>query len=210
MDDSLGEAYDKTARLLGLPVGGGGGPAVEHLALEGDPSVIPFTVPLQSRKDCDFSYSGLKSNVRRTAEKLVAERGVESADQLPKEDRANIAASFQHVAIKHVEQRLKRAMGMVESEGIRSLALVGGVAANKELRSRIEALCASQGGGGQDGWKIFVPPPRLCTDQGSMSAWAAVERLVLGSSDDPSTQEVYARFPFSVVNETTNDSDDSR
>jgi N6-L-threonylcarbamoyladenine synthase len=199
LDDSLGEAFDKTARLLGLPVGGGGGPAVEKLALEGDPKAVTLSVPMQARKDCDFSYAGLKTNVRRVGEKLMQERAVESVDQLPHQDKANIAASFQNVAIKHLEQRLKRAMDSMEEEGIRSLALVGGVAANTELRSRLEALCA----GREEPWKMFVPPPRLCTDQGSMSAWAAVERLMVGSSDDPSTQEVYARFPFAANVETS-------
>lgn len=192
MDDSLGEAYDKTARMLGLPVGGGGGPAVEQLALEGDPNAIPFSVPLRARKDCDFSFSGLKSNVRRTGEKLMFERGVETVDQLPREDRANIAASFQNIAIKHLEQRLKRAMSLVEEEGIKSLALVGGVAANTEIRRRLKEVCTNR----PDPWSIHIPPPRLCTDQGAMSAWAAIERLLMGSSDDPFDDMVYARYPF--------------
>ena len=74
LDDSLGEAFDKTARLLGLPVGGGGGPAVEALAREGDSAAVPLTVPMQRRKDCDFSYAGLKTNVRLAAEKMCAAR----------------------------------------------------------------------------------------------------------------------------------------
>lgn len=196
VDDSLGEAFDKTARLLGLPVGGGGGPAMERLAKHGDPSAIPLSVPLQGRKDLDFSYSGLKSNVKRAVDRLIAERGVESVDEFSDQDKANIAASFQNVAIKHVEQRLKRAMEQMEQEGIRTLAVVGGVAANQELRSRLERLCCER----EEPWTMFVPPPRLCTDQGTMSAWAAVERLQMGSSDDPHTQEVYARFPFAIVN----------
>lgn len=193
-DDSLGEAYDKTARLLGLPVGGGGGPVVEQLARQGNPTAIPLSVPLQSRKDLDFSYSGLKSNVRRVAEKLSIERGVETPADLPQQDKANIAASFQNVAIQHIEQRLRRAMVLLEEEEdaatIRSLALVGGVAANQAIRTRLETLCTSRS------WDLFIPPPRLCTDQGTMSAWAAIERLKVGSSDDPTTQEVYARYPF--------------
>ena len=200
IDDSLGEAYDKTARLLGLPVGGGGGPAVEKLALQGDPNAVTLSIPLQARKDCDFSYSGLKTNVRRSAEKLVKERGVRSVDELPIEDKSNIAASFQNVAIKHIERRLGIAMDLVEKDGIHTLALVGGVAANNEIRSRLEKLCA----GRETPWKMFVPPPRLCTDQGAMSAWAAVERLMLGSSDDPTNQEVYARFPFATNNKSVN------
>jgi N6-L-threonylcarbamoyladenine synthase len=194
MDDSLGEAFDKTARLIGLPVGGGGGPAVEKLAREGDPNAISLSVPLHARKDCDFSYSGLKSNVMRSASRLMKERHVETPQELPRQDKANIAASFQNVAIKHIEQRLKYAMNSLEPDGIRKLAVVGGVAANTELRNRLEALCL----GREEPWEMFVPPPRLCTDQGAMSAWAAVERLMLGSSDDPHMQEVYARYPFAT------------
>jgi tRNA threonylcarbamoyl adenosine modification protein TsaD len=190
-DDSLGEAYDKTARLLGLPVGGGGGPVVERLAREGDPTAIPLSVPLQSRKDLDFSYSGLKSNVRRVAERLAKEQGVETPADLPHSIKANLAASFQHVAIQHVEQRLQRAMIMLEEEkDIRSLALVGGVAANQVLRTRIEDLCRKRS------WDLWIPPPRLCTDQGTMSAWAAIERIRVHSSDDPTIPDVYARYPF--------------
>lgn len=192
LDDSLGEAFDKTARLLGLPVGGGGGPAVEKLALEGNRTAVPLTIPLLQRKDCDFSYAGLKTNVRRAAEKLAMERGVELPSDLPREDKADIAASFQHIAIRHLEQRLNRAITNMEDDEIKTLALVGGVAANTELRRRLEELCKNHG------WGLAVPPPRLCTDQGAMSAWAAVERLKLGSSDDPDGQDVFARYPFSI------------
>lgn len=198
IDDSLGEAFDKTARLLGLPVGGGGGPAVEKLALEGDPNAVLLPIPLQKRKDFDFSYAGLKTAVRLKAEKLAVEKGVDSVDILSRKDKADIASSFQNVAIKHIEQRLKRAMDMLESDDeccIRSLAVVGGVAANKELRSRLEALCQDR----EEPWNMFVPPPRLCTDQGAMAAWAAVERLMVGSSDIPEEQEVFARFPFQNI-----------
>lgn len=197
IESQTGEAFDKTARLLGLPVGGGGGPAVEALAREGDPTAVILPIPMQKRKDCDFSYAGLKTSVRTAAEKLRKERGLESIDALSHQDKANVAASFQNVAIRHIEQRLGRCMSMLEKEdeGIRSLAVVGGVAANTELRNRLEALCAKR----DEPWKMFVPPPRLCTDQGSMSAWAAIERLMLGSSDDPTNQEVFARYPFSTI-----------
>jgi N6-L-threonylcarbamoyladenine synthase len=210
LDDSLGEAYDKTARLLGLPVGGGGGPAVEKLALIGDPKAVALSVPMQTRKDCDFSFAGLKSNVRRECEKLAAERGLERIEDLEETDKANIAASFQNVAIKHVEQRIKRAMQMMERQSIKTLAVVGGVAANQELRKRLQAICDERE------WRMVVPPPRLCTDQGayvlfmaavreyflttfsSMSAWAGIERIRVGSTDIPSTN-VYARYPFALI-----------
>lgn len=195
IDDSLGEAFDKVARLLGLPVGGGGGPAVELLAREGDAKAIQLSVPLQARKDCDFSYSGLKTNVMRSVNKLLQERNLESAEELSRQDRANIAASFQNVAFKHIEQRLNRAMSLLEPDGIRQLAVVGGVAANQELRSRLQNLCQQR----DEPWSMYIPPPRLCTDQGAMSAWAAIERLMMNSTDDPMTQEVFARYPFAVV-----------
>lgn len=163
LDDSLGEAFDKTARMLGLPVGGGGGPAVEALAAKGNPKAFHFSVPMQSRKDCDFSFAGLKTNVRRTTEKLMEERNVASVAELSEEDKANVAASFQYTAIKHIEQRLIRAMDLLDTEGIRTLALVGGVAANKSLRSRVETICNER----SNRWELKVPPPRLCTDQGA-------------------------------------------
>eukprot|EP00546_Thalassionema_frauenfeldii_P003759 CAMPEP_0178918290 /NCGR_PEP_ID=MMETSP0786-20121207/13750_1 /TAXON_ID=186022 /ORGANISM="Thalassionema frauenfeldii, Strain CCMP 1798" /LENGTH=476 /DNA_ID=CAMNT_0020591995 /DNA_START=134 /DNA_END=1564 /DNA_ORIENTATION=- len=194
LDDSLGEAFDKTARLLGLPVGGGGGPGVEKLAKQGNPDSVKLPIPLQKRKDFDFSYAGLKTAVRMTAEKMRIERGLDTINDLPVNDKANIAASFQNVAIKHIEQRLKRAMKLCEDEdNIRTLAVVGGVAANQELRSRLDFICQ------ENKWIMHVPPPRLCTDQGAMSAWASVERIMVGSTDIPDTQEVFARYPFSVV-----------
>ena len=197
LDDSLGECYDKTARLLGLPIGGGGGPALESLAKEGNATAIPLTIPLQKRQDCDFSYAGLKTNIRRAAEQLAKERGVDSVPELSHEDRADLAASFQNTAIKHLEQRLERAMKMMETEKIKNLAVVGGVAANQELRRRLQNKCDDRE------WTMVVPPPRLCTDQGAMASWAAIERLRLGSSDDPSTQDIYARYPFSSYSSTS-------
>lgn len=190
IDDSLGEAFDKTARLMGLPTGGGGGPALEKLARDGDPNSIPLTVPMRKYQNCDLSYAGLKTNIRRAAEKLVADRDLESIQDLPYQDKANLAASFQNVAIKHVEQRLTRAMLLMEEQGIQKLVVVGGVAANQELRRRLDDICAKRQ------WEMHVPPPRLCTDQGAMSAWAAIERLIVGSSDEPLEHKVFARYPF--------------
>mmetsp|Transcript_3677 Transcript_3677/g.8766 ORF Transcript_3677/g.8766 Transcript_3677/m.8766 type:complete len:490 (+) Transcript_3677:189-1658(+) len=197
LDDSLGECYDKTARLLGLPIGGGGGPALEALAKEGNATAIPLTIPLQKRQDCDFSYAGLKTNIRRAAEKLTVERGLETVLELSREDKADLAASFQNVAIKHLEQRLIRAMKLMQDENINTLAVVGGVAANQELRRRLQTMCDDKD------WSMVVPPPRLCTDQGAMASWAAVERLRLGSSDDPSKQDIFARYPFASYDESS-------
>ena len=240
LDDSLGECYDKTARLLGLPVGGGGGPAVERLAQDGNPTSIPLTIPLQKRKDsCDFSYAGLKTNIRRAAEQLVQERNnnksddaetshnITSVSDLSYEDKANLAASFQNIAIVHLEMRLKNAIKLLEKQyqqqkqqqeelltttgeentttiaataatKITTLTVVGGVAANQEVRRRLQMLCDA------NNYTMIVPPPRLCTDQGAMSAWAAIERLNVGSSDNPHTQDIFARYPFASTSSTTN------
>lgn len=165
---------------------------MERLAKEGDPTSISLPIPLQKRKDYDFSYAGLKTAVRMATEKLVTERGVANVTDLPYEDKANVAASFQNVAIKHIEKRLERAMKACEEDGIRTLAVVGGVAANQELRSRLDRICQERE------WRMHVPPPRLCTDQGAMSAWAAIERIMVGSTDVAEIQEVHARYPFSV------------
>ena len=117
---------------------------------------------MQTRKDYDFSFAGLKTNVRRITEQYCFEHNVTNASELPEQYKANIAASFQHVAITHIEQRLKRAMELVEKNcNITTLAVVGGVAANQELRKRLETICNNRS------WTMHVPPPRLCTDQGA-------------------------------------------
>ena len=125
------------------------------------------------------------------------ERGFETVLELSKEDKADLAASFQNVAIKHLEQRLTRAMKLMQGENINTLAVVGGVAANQELRRRLQTMCDDKD------WSMVVPPPRLCTDQGAMASWAAVERLRLGSSDDPSKQDIFARYPFAFYDESS-------
>lgn len=212
IDDSLGEAFDKTSRLLNLTKATNGGPAIEKLAREenGDPLSVPLPIPMQKRgkKNLDLSYAGLKTSIRTHAEKLRKERGLDSIEELSIQDKANLAASFQHIAIKHVEQILERIMTIIESETekggeeIKSLAVVGGVAANQELRGRLQSLCDAR----KSPWKMYVPPPRLCTDQGAMSAWAAIERINVGSTDEPDGHDVYARYPFSnIVQEDVND-----
>ena len=104
LDDALGEAYDKVARLLGLPVGGGGGPALEALAAKGDPRGVPLPIPMRQKKNFDFSFAGLKTAVRLAVQRAPDERRAEAG--FP----ADVAASFQHAAISHLEQRLKYAM----------------------------------------------------------------------------------------------------
>ena len=136
-------------------------------------------------------------------------------------NQADLAASFQHVAIQHLEERLERAMRLCDSPTttapspnqepptpITTLAVVGGVAANQAIRARLTALCEKRSAAlaaeaaavGEDApspaWRLVVPPPRLCTDNGVMVAWAAIEKLRLGYSDVIEGQDVYARWPF--------------
>ena len=233
LDDALGEAYDKVARLLGLPIGGGGGPALERLARDGDSSAVALPVPMQRKKNFDFSFAGLKTAVR-----LAVQRAPDDATRESETFRADVAASFQDVAIRHLEQRLKYAMGACAEDSLRAelglqapptaLVVSGGVAANQELRRRLQALCdatptaavsATGGGGsgaaaagadGADGaagaagaaatWELVVPPPRLCTDNGVMVAWAAIESLKQGGqTHEADGQEVRARWPLGRV-----------
>ena len=180
LDDALGEAYDKVARLLGLELKPSGGAALEALALEGDPTAFKFTTPLQKHKTCDFSYAGLKTGVRMKIEDVLG--GVESpAPKTAEEDptgrkvRADIAASFQAVAVRHLEERCRRALQWASETHpeLKHVVVAGGVASNKYLRSRLAAV-AEEGG-----LQLVCPPPRLCTDNGVMVGWAGVERLNL-------------------------------
>jgi N6-L-threonylcarbamoyladenine synthase len=158
IDDALGEAFDKTAKILGL--GYPGGPAVERLARTGDAAAVPLPRPLMGSRDPHFSFAGLKSAVLR------AHQGGEHAD-------ADIAASFQQAAIECLEDRLTRALGAMEP--VTALVVAGGVAANARVRQSLEGIAA-----GRD-LPFVAPPPALCTDNAAMIAWAGIERL--GQSD---------------------------
>jgi N6-L-threonylcarbamoyladenine synthase len=201
LDDALGEAFDKVARLLELPIGGGGGPALEALAREGNPKGVPLPTPMQRKKSLDFSFAGLKTAVRLAVEKAPEEARGTRAFQ------ADVAASFQNSAFSHLEQRLRYAFDYIDDLGRRTpgeevprtLVVSGGVAANAELRRRLQSLCETTRAPAADDdsvWELMVPPPRLCTDNGVMVAWAAIEMLKLGVAHDPEGQEVRARWPL--------------
>jgi N6-L-threonylcarbamoyladenine synthase len=160
IDDALGEAFDKTAKILGL--GYPGGPAVEKLALEGDPRAVPLPRPLLGSDEPHFSFAGLKSAVLRAAE---------SGKYRP----ADIAASFQQAAIDCIRDRLGRALEKIGEVG--ALVVAGGVAANGEVRESLEGLAANRG------LRFVAPPLDLCTDNAAMIAWAGIERLGQGASD---------------------------
>jgi N6-L-threonylcarbamoyladenine synthase len=169
IDDAVGEAFDKTAKLLGL--GFPGGPAVEAAALQGDPLAFALPRPLAGTETCDFSFSGLKTAV------LHAVR-----DSAPLTDarRADMAASFQAAVADVLVDRTGRAMNQFAERhpNARSLVVAGGVAANQALRSRLDLAAAAHD------FTLLVPPIRLCTDNAVMIAWAGVERLRLGLTDD--------------------------
>ena len=180
IDDALGEAFDKTGRLLGL--GYPGGPAIEKIAVNGDPFRFKLPHPLKGRDNCDFSFSGLKTAVRQTAEKL---------SPLTLKDREDIAASFQYTICKIIEERLKNAIReyIEYYPNDRRLAASGGVASNNMIRKTLLNLAE------KNSFDLFIPEPKLCTDNGAMIAWAGVEHSLLGHKSDYSF-DVRARWPL--------------
>ena len=182
IDDALGEAFDKTAKLLGL--GQPGGPAVEQAAVPGNTHRFAFPRPMHGREGAHFSFAGLKTAVRIEATQLAP---------LSQQDVADLCASFQHAAAATVVDRTRHAMAMAaarmpDSQG-RVLVVAGGVAANKVIRQALETLTA------REGWRLCVPPPALCTDNAAMVAWAGAERLALGKTD-PLDTPARARWPL--------------
>lgn len=170
IDDAVGEAFDKTAKLLGL--GFPGGPAVERAARSGDPRRFALPRPMLGRPGADFSFSGLKTGVRLAAEALPEGPFSET-------DLADLAAGFQAAVGDVLVDRTRRALAMAQSGAIPvgSLVVAGGVAANLHLRSRLTVLAEERG-------IAFVAPPiGLCTDNGAMIAWAGIERLARGQTD---------------------------
>jgi N6-L-threonylcarbamoyladenine synthase len=160
IDDAAGEAFDKAAKLLGLPYPGG--PAIEELAKAGDPIAVPLPRPLAGSREPHFSFAGLKSAVQRA---------VASDDQSP----ADIAASFQQAVVDCLVDRTSLALGSSEAP---ALVVAGGVAANQAIRRALANLAAREGRG------FSVPPAWLCTDNAAMIAWAGAERFAAGLTDE--------------------------
>lgn len=158
IDDAAGEAFDKVAKMLGL--GWPGGPMLEKLAREGNPTAIALPRPLLRRAGCDFSFSGLKTAI---AQKLAPY----GQTPLPRQFAADLAASFQQAVADVMADRINHALDMMPQAGL--LVAAGGVAANTLLRTTLETTAA------QRGLRFAAPPLRLCTDNAVMVAWAALE-----------------------------------
>ncbi|MGE5539683.1 MAG: tRNA (adenosine(37)-N6)-threonylcarbamoyltransferase complex transferase subunit TsaD [Gemmatimonas sp.] len=173
VDDAVGEAFDKAAKLLGL--GYPGGPVIEALAGTGDPKRSPIALPrpMIGRAGCDFSFSGLKT---------ALSQGLRNMAREPSEaERADIAAAFQHAVAASVSDRTAHAIDVFlerHAPAQPTLVVAGGVAANKALRAELERVAARRG------MRLIAPPPALCTDNAAMVAWAGVERLRRGLHDE--------------------------
>lgn len=171
LDDALGEAFDKVAKMLEL--GYPGGPAVEALARQGNGERFTLPRPLIDRPDCDVSFSGLKTAVRNAILKC-------SGTYPPSlKDKADLCAAFQQAAGDVLANRITRAIQQFETQfpGARRLVIAGGVAANRYLRERLTAPVEAAG------FSLHAPPLKLCTDNAAMIAWAGVERFRRGERD---------------------------
>jgi N6-L-threonylcarbamoyladenine synthase len=181
LDDALGEAFDKAAKLLGL--GYPGGPAVEECAKRGR-AAVALPRPMLGRPEPHFSLAGLKTALRHEAMKR---------EPLGEEDVADLCASFQEAAADVVGDRTRRAMELyidaLGPDAQKALVVAGGVAANQRLRAALTTLAAEQG------FALILPPVELCTDNAAMVAWAGAERLARGLFDDLSAP-ARARWPL--------------
>ena len=185
-DDALGEAFDKCAKMLGLPYPGG--PALEAAAKRGNPKQYTLPRPMVGDGGCDFSFSGLKTAVRLLIEKEIAALG-----GLTPQLVADVAASFQATVLDILRERVGNALALATRDyPITALAVAGGVAANRAIYAGLQETAA------QYSLPLIAAPPDLCTDNGVMIAWAGMERLKLGLIDDLSI-EPRARWPLTEL-----------
>ena len=173
IDDAPGEAFDKTAKLLGLPQPGG--PSVEAEAKAGDRTRFRLPRPLLDRPGVDMSFSGLKTALLRERDKLVDRDG-----GLHRQDRADLCAGFQAAVSDVLAEKSRRALEgyMALNPSVPTFAVAGGVSANMTIRAALETIAAKSGA------QFLAPPLRLCTDNAAMIAWAGIERFRAGHRDD--------------------------
>jgi N6-L-threonylcarbamoyladenine synthase len=186
IDDALGEAFDKVAKMLNLPYPGG--PILEKLALEGDHLKYKLPIPLLHRKNCDMSFSGLKTAIRTIILDLKKDR------EITYQDQCDIAASFQFTVGKVLEKKLSHAFTSYKKYTNQldnfSLVVSGGVAANQYLRNIIINISA------KNNFKVFFPPIKLCTDNAAMIAWAGIEKINKNHQYSDFSLEPIARWPL--------------
>jgi N6-L-threonylcarbamoyladenine synthase len=168
LDDAAGEAFDKTAKLLGLPYPGG--PELARLAERGDPTRYRFPRPMTDRPGLDFSFSGLKTFALNTLDEAKRQEG----DPVPEQTQADIARAFEDAVVETLVIKCRRA---VKETGIQRLVMAGGVSANQRLRRRIGEMMAKEGG------EAYYPRAEFCTDNGAMIAYAGCQRLMAGLSE---------------------------
>ena len=168
IDDAAGEAFDKTAKLLGLDYPGGA--ALARLALNGTPNRFVFPRPMTDRPGLDFSFSGLKTFAANTLHQVMKEEG-----ELAEQSKADIAYAFQEAVVDTLAIKCKRAL---KQTGLKRLVIAGGVSANKQLRQTLAELMQQLGG------EVFYPQPQFCTDNGAMIAYAGFLRLKQGQQQD--------------------------
>jgi N6-L-threonylcarbamoyladenine synthase len=187
IDDAPGEAFDKTAKLLGLAQPGG--PAVQAEAALGDAQRFTFPRPLLDRPGCDMSFSGLKTALLRARDALIAAQG-----GLYVQDRRDLCAGFQRAVAEVLAEKTRRALALYleNAPATPALAVAGGVAANTAIRAVLETVCAKMG------VAFLAPPLRLCTDNAAMIAWAGIERYRAGGADDM-TLSARPRWPLDAT-----------
>lgn len=190
IDDAPGEAFDKTARILGLPQPGG--PAVEQAAQSGDPCAFKLPRPLLNRDDCNMSFSGLKTAILRARDDVITEHG-----GLPKAIRADLCAGFQAAVTDVLVAKSRKALAAARLivPNVATLAVAGGVAANGPIRTALQTLCA------ETGTDFLAPPFALCTDNAAMIAYAGLVRFTAGKTDDL-TLSARPRWPLDQTSPT--------
>jgi N6-L-threonylcarbamoyladenine synthase len=165
VDDSVGESFDKVAKLLGW--GYPGGPIIEKMSAAGDAKKFVLPRPLCRKESYDFSFAGLKTAVRTALEKCKTE-----------DDKIDLGASFQKTVVDILTYKMKQALEICKDKNLAGAAMVGGVAANESIRSALRSVCNSYD------LNFLVPPINLCTDNGAMIAWLGVEKLLARQCGD--------------------------
>ncbi len=183
LDDAAGEAFDKAAKMLGLPYPGG--PHIAKLAEHGNPQRFDFPRPMVNRPGLDFSFSGLKTYTLNTVQACRDERG-----ELSEQDRCDIARAFEEAVVATLVIKCRRAL---KQEQLSTLVMAGGVSANRNLRGAL-ALAL-----GKDRARVFYPAPQFCTDNGAMIAYAGAQRLLAGQRDDDISAVVRPRWPMTEL-----------